>query len=100
MVGVPQLLVMFVVLGGIKFNNVVGAVPVIEVAGLAVSVPPEMLAVDPATEVPLSLQTVVKVNTVPPAFSATSVRIKSGVYGAPALLSWNMVTAEPPAVKL
>ena len=34
------------------------------VLGLAVAEPPEMLAVVPAPDVPSSLQTVVKVNTV------------------------------------
>jgi hypothetical protein len=99
-VGVPQLAVKFTVLGGIRFSNVVGAVPVIDVAGLAVAVRPEILAVDPATTVPSSLHTVVNVNTVPPALRVTCVLIKSGVYGEVALFNWNMVTAAPPAVKL
>ena len=44
--------------------KVVGAVPVIVVDGLAVSVPPEMLAVVPAPDVPSSDHTVTKVSTV------------------------------------
>jgi hypothetical protein len=43
---------------------VVGAVPVIVVDGLAVAVPPVILAVVPAPEDPASLQVVTKVNTV------------------------------------
>jgi hypothetical protein len=49
------------------------------VLGLEVAVPPEMLAVVPAAEVPSSLQTVVKVSAVLPAFNATWVRMNSGV---------------------
>ena len=45
-------------------TKVVGAVPVIVVFGLSVAVPPVMLAVVPAPDVPSSLQTVVKVSTV------------------------------------
>ena len=45
-------------------TRVVGAVPEMVVEGLAVAVPPEMLAVEPAVPVPSSLQTVVKVSTV------------------------------------
>ena len=45
-------------------TRVVGAVPVIVVDGLAVSVPPVMLAVVPAPDVPSSDQTVTKVSTV------------------------------------
>ena len=100
MVGVPQLADRFAVLGGIKFNKVVGAVPVIDVAGLLVAVPPVMLAVVPAVPVPSSLQTVVNVNTVLPAFNATCVLINSGVYGELALFNWKIVTAAPPGVKL
>jgi hypothetical protein len=98
--GVPQLADKFVVLGGITFNKVVGAVPVILVAGDAVAVPPEMLAVVPAPLEPSSLHNVVNVSTVPPASSATCVRIKSGVYGELALFNWNIVTAAPPALRL
>ena len=70
--GVPQLALRLVVLGGIKFSNVVGAVaaPML-VAGLDTAVPPEMLAVVPAPLEPLSLHTVVNVNTVPSALRAT-----------------------------
>ncbi len=77
-VGVPQLADRYVVLGGIKFTNVVGAVAApIDVAGLDTPVPPEMLAVAPATAVPSSTQVVTKVNTVPPALSAAVVRMNS-----------------------
>ena len=50
--------------GGRYVTNVVGAVPVIVVEGLPVAVPPEMLDVVPAPDVPSSLHTVTKVNTV------------------------------------
>ena len=77
-VGVPQLADRYVVLGGIKFTKVVGAVAApIDVAGLDTPVPPEMLAVAPVTPVPSSTQVVVKVNTVPPALSAAVVRMNS-----------------------
>ena len=78
----------------------VGAVPVIVVLGLVVAVPPEILAVVPAADVPSSLHSVVKVSAVPPAFKSTWVRMNSGVYGADALLSWNMVVAAAPGVRL
>ena len=52
------------VLGGMYVTRVVGAVPEIVVLGLEVAVPPEILAVEPATAVPSSDHTVVKVNTV------------------------------------
>ena len=45
-------------------TKVVGAVPVIVVLGLAVAVPPEMLAVLPAPVAPSSTQVVTKVSTV------------------------------------
>ena len=45
-------------------TRVVGAEPEIVVLGLEVAVPPEILAVEPATAVPSSDHTVVKVNTV------------------------------------
>ena len=60
----PHELVRYVVLGGIYVTKVVGAVPEIVVEGLAVAVPPVMLAVAPAVPVPSSLHTVTKVNTV------------------------------------
>ena len=72
----------------------VGAVPVIVVEGLAVAVPPEMLAVVPGSDVPSSTQVVTKVNTVLDVAVAV-VRMNSGVYGDVALLSWNMVVGEP-----
>ena len=100
-VGVPQLADRYVVLGGIKFTKVVGAVAApMDVAGLDTAVPPEMLAVAPMAEVPSSTQVVVKVNTVPPALSAAVVRMNSVSYGVTVLLSWNMVVAAAPAVRL
>jgi hypothetical protein len=77
-VGVPQLAVRKLVLGGIKVHKVVGAVPVIVVEGLAVAVPPVMLAVVPAPDEPSSTQVVTKVSTVPEVAVAVT-RIKSGV---------------------
>jgi hypothetical protein len=59
-------------------TKVVGAVPVIVVLGLLVAVPPEMLEVLPAPEVPSSTQVVTKVNTVVDVAVAV-VRINSGV---------------------
>jgi hypothetical protein len=80
---------------------VVGAVAApIDVAGLVTAVPPEMLAVAPATADPSSTQVVTNVNTVDPALRATVVLINSGVYGDVVLFSWNMVVAAAPAVKL
>ena len=64
MVGVPQAADKKVELGGRNVTRVVGAVPVMVVDGLAVAVPPVMLAVVPAPDVPSSLHTVTKVNTV------------------------------------
>ena len=52
------------VLGGKYVTKVVGAVPEIVVDGLEVAVPPVMLAVVPAPDVPSSDHTVTKVNTV------------------------------------
>jgi hypothetical protein len=63
-VGVPHESVKYVVAGGRYVTRVVGAVPVIVVVGLAVSVPPEMLDDLPAPLDPSSLQVVTKVNTV------------------------------------
>ena len=80
MVGVPQDADKLVVLGGMRLSKVVGAVAApIEVAGLDTPVPPEMLAEVPAPDEPSSFHTVVKVSTVPPALSATCVRMNSGV---------------------
>ena len=87
-------------LGGIKLTKVVGAVPVMDVAGDEVAVPPEILELTPAPLLPSSDQVVTNVSTVPPALSATVVRMNSGVYGAEALLSWNMVVAAAPGVRL
>jgi len=75
-------------------TKVVGAVPVIVVEGLLVAVPPVILAVVPAADVPSSTQVVTKVNTVLDVAVAV-VRMNSGVYGDVALLSWNMVVGEP-----
>jgi hypothetical protein len=80
MVGVPQLADRYVVLGGIKFTKVVGAVAApMDVAGLDTAVPPVMLAVVPAPDVPSSTQVVTKVSTVAPALTAAVVRMNSGV---------------------
>ena len=77
--GVPQLADRYVVLGGITLTKVVGAVAApMDVAGLVTAVPPEMLAVRPAPEVPSSTQVVTKVSTVAPALTAAVVRINSG----------------------
>ena len=73
-------------LGGIKVHKVVGAVPVIVVDGLVVAVPPEMLAVLPAPEVPSSTQVVTRVSTVELVAVAVT-RINSGVYGAVVLFN-------------
>jgi hypothetical protein len=101
MVGVPQLADRYVVLGGIKFTKVVGAVAApMDVAGLDTAVPPEISAVAPVTPVPSSTQVVTKVNTVLPALSAAVVRMNSVSYGATVLLSWNMVVAAAPGVRL
>ena len=59
-------------------TRVVGAVPVIVVLGLAVAVPPDILAVVPAPELPLSTQVVTRVNTVE-LVAVAVVRMKSGV---------------------
>lgn len=59
-------------------TKVVGAVPVMVVDGLAVAVPPVMLAVVPAPELPLSTQVVTRVSTVA-LVAVAVVRIKSGV---------------------
>ena len=71
-----------------------GAVPVIVVLGLFVAVPPEMLDVVPAPELPSLTQVVTKVNTVV-LVAVAVVRMNSVVYGAVGLLSWKMVVGEP-----
>ena len=82
-------------------TNVVGAVAApIDVAGLDTAVPPEMLDVLPAPEVPSSNQVVVKVNTVLPALIAAVVLMYSGVYGDVVLFNWKIVVAAAPGVKL
>jgi hypothetical protein len=80
MVGVPHEAVRNVVLGGMKFTKVVGAVAgEIAVAGLATAVPPDMLAVVPGVAVPSSDQVVTNVSTVLVPLRATVVRMNSGV---------------------
>ena len=90
--GVPQAaLVRYVVLGGTYVTKVVGAVAApILVAGLATALPPEMLALVPAPELPSLTQVVTKVNTVLDVAVAV-VRMYSPEYGDTALLSWKMV---------
>jgi hypothetical protein len=61
--------------GGTNLHNTAGAVPKL-VYGEAVSVPPEILAVDPTTAVPLLLHVVTKVNVVLAALTAAVTRIK------------------------
>jgi hypothetical protein len=63
-VGVPQVLVRNEVLGGKYVTNVVGAVPVMLVAGELVAVPPVIASVAPAPEAPGSTQVVEYVSTV------------------------------------
>jgi hypothetical protein len=77
-VGVPQVLLRYVALGGRYVTKVVGAVPVIVVEGLVVAVPPEIFDVTPAPELPSSDQVVTKVNTVE-LVAVAVVRINSGV---------------------
>ena len=71
-------------------HKVVGAVPAIVVLGLLVAVPPEILALVPAPELPSLTQVVTTVNTVLEVAVAV-VLMNSPEYGAVALLSWNMV---------
>lgn len=65
-------------LGGLKVHKVVGAVPEMVVDGLAVAVPPEMLALVPAPDEPLSAHNVTSVSTVADVAVACT-RIRSGV---------------------
>ena len=81
-------------LGGIYVHRVVGASPVIVVLGLLVAEPPEIFDVVPGPDVPSSLQTVTKVNTVVEVAVAW-VRIKLVEYGETASFSWNMVVGVP-----
>ena len=67
-------------------TNVVGADPVIVVDGLAVAVPPEMLAEVPAPELPSLTQVVTNVRTVLDVAVAV-VRMNSPVYGEVELLT-------------
>ena len=61
----PQLAERYVVAGGIYVTRVVGAVAApISVAGLVTPVPPEILELVPAPELPSLTQVVTKVNTV------------------------------------
>ena len=71
----PQLSVRVAVAGGTNLHNTAGAVPKLTY-GLAVSVPPEILAVDPGMDVPLLLHVVTRVNVVLPALTAAVTRIK------------------------
>jgi hypothetical protein len=66
---------------------------VIVVLGLAVAVPPEILAVVPAPELPSLTQVVTNVSTVLDVAVAV-VRMYSPVYGAVELVSWNTVAGE------
>ena len=73
-------------------TNVVGAVPVIVVLGLAVAVPPEILA-DDVAPLPSLTQVVTNVSTVLDVAVAV-VWMNSPVYRA-VLFNWNMVVGEP-----
>ena len=92
--------VRYVVDGGIYVHSVVGAVPVMVVAGLVVAVPPLMSHVVPAAETAGWNQVVTNVSVVLPASTAPVVRIYSPVYGLVALFNWNKVVAAAPGVKL
>ena len=93
--GVPHDADKYVVDGGMYVTNVVGAVAApIDVAGLVTPVPPEMLAVLPAPELPSLTQVVTKVNTLP-VVAVAVVRINSPVYGAVVLFNWNKVVGDP-----
>jgi hypothetical protein len=70
-VGVPQLLVRFVVLGGINLQRTAGAVPNAE-NGEVVSVPPEICVFCPAPDLIALAQVVVKVKVVLAALTAAS----------------------------
>ena len=74
-------------------TNVVGAVPEIVVLGLAVAVPPVILAVVPAPELPSLTQVVINVRTVLDVAVAV-VRMNSPEYGAVELFNWNTVAGE------
>ena len=65
-------------LGGMYVHKVVGASPVIVVLGLLGAVPPEMLELTPAPELPSSTQVVTKVSTVV-LVAVAVVRMNSGV---------------------
>lgn len=85
-VGVPQLFVRYVVDGGSKFTNTVGAEPVMLVAGLEVAVPPLMVRLVPPAP-PGSTNVVTSVNVVDPASTAAVVCMYSPVYGELALFN-------------
>ena len=87
----PHELVKKLVLGGTYVTNVVGAeaAPML-VAGLATAVPPVMLALVPAPELPSLTQVVTKVKTVLDVAVAV-VLIYSPEYGLTSLVSWNIV---------
>ena len=65
------------------------------VAGLVVSVPPEMFAVVPAPEDPSLTHVVTKVSTVLPALTAPVTCIYSPEYGAELVILNNVVAAAP-----
>jgi hypothetical protein len=96
-VGVPQLLVRYVVDGGTNRQSTVGAVPYAE-NGLVVSVPPEMFVLCPAPARAELFQVVTKVIAVAPAFFAAVIMMVSPVYGLTSSFNWNMVVAAAPAV--
>ena len=97
MAGVPQLLVRYVVLGGIYRQSTAGAVPNV-VNGLAVPVPPEMLFTCPQPVLAGALQVVTKVSMVDVASTAAVVLIKLEVYKYVASFICIMVVAAAPAV--
>jgi hypothetical protein len=70
-VGVPQLLVKNVVLGGTNLHNTVGAVPKL-LNGELVAVPPEICVFCPAPDLIALAQVVVKVKVVLAALTATA----------------------------
>ncbi len=71
-----------------------GAVPVMVVLGLLVAVPPSILAVVPAPELPSLTHVVTKVNTVE-LVAVAVVLINSPEYGLVELFNWNMVAGVP-----
>ena len=94
--GVPQLGVNVLPLGGTYVTKVVGApeATVGVVLGLVIPVPPEMLHVVPAAEIAGWNQVVTKVSTVVDVAVAV-VWMYSPVYGDAALFNWNIVAGVP-----